>query len=150
MPEVWQTHRRQIILGKDSSGNDIKIRVNDDGYLLAKLVLHDSETTNDEVVATCDAQGRIYVSQAFTGDLTVTMGDVEALLAGQYYKRTRFYEHASGRVKYKCKNTDIDANETDTDWYIWKMSDADSPIIEGPRQGAVNTEAAINGLSWNT
>ena len=83
-------------------------------------------------------------------DLTVTMGDVEALQANTYWKRSKPYIHASGRLKYYCKNTDIDANETDTDWWIWKYSDDAIPGTEGPRLGAVNTEAAINALSWQT
>lgn len=84
-----------------------------------------------------------------TGDLTVTLGDVERLLADQYYKRMKSYAYGSTRIKYVCKNTDIDANETDTDWFCWKYTDAAAPETEGPRQGAVNTEAAVNGLSWN-
>ena len=85
----------------------------------------------------------------FSGDLTVTMGDIEALLADNYYKRMKPYTHASGRVKYLCKNTDIDANTTDTDWIIWKYGDSDIPEIEGPRTGAVNTEGVVDALSWN-
>lgn len=84
-----------------------------------------------------------------TGDLTVTLGDVERLLANQYYLRMKPFSYASGRIKYICKNTDIDANETDTDWFCWKFTDASPPEHEGPRQGAVNNEAAVNGLSWN-
>jgi len=84
------------------------------------------------------------------GDLTVTLGDVERLLSNQYFKRTKMYAHASGRVKYLCKNTDIDAGETDTDWLCWKYSDAALPSIEGPRSGAVNTEGTVDALSWNT
>ena len=84
------------------------------------------------------------------GDLTVSFSDVEALLADNYWKRMKPYTYASERPKYICRNTDIDANETDTDWYIWKYSDADLPTIEGPRQGAVNSEAVINLLAWNT
>ena len=83
-------------------------------------------------------------------DLTVTMGDVEKLLAKQYYLRMKPYTHASGRIKYKCLNTDIDAGETDTDWFCWKYSDASIPEIEGPRQGAVNTEGTVDGLGWVT
>jgi hypothetical protein len=81
-----------------------------------------------------------------TGDLTVTLGDVERLLADQYYQRGKTYTHASGRVKYVCRNTDIDANETDTDWFCWLYSDADVPDWEGPRQGAVNTEGTVDAL----
>ena len=65
------------------------------------------------------------------------------------YQRTMFYAYSSGRVKYKCKHVDIDANTTDADWDIWKYSDDDFPNDEGPRIGAVNTEAVINALSWN-
>ena len=83
------------------------------------------------------------------GDLTVTMGDVERILNDQYYLRMKPYVHASRRPKYICKNTNIDANETDTDWLCWKYSDADIPEIEGPRQGAVNTEGTVDALSWN-
>ena len=83
------------------------------------------------------------------GDLTVTLGDVERLLADQYYARMKTYAHSSGRIKYLCKNTDIDAGETDTDWFCWKFTDAALPDKEGPRSGAVNTEAAIDALSWN-
>jgi len=84
-----------------------------------------------------------------TGDLTVTLGDVERLLADQYYLRMKPYAYASGRIKYICRNTDIDANETDTDWFCWKLTDASPPEKEGPRQGAVNNVAAVDGLSWN-
>ena len=83
------------------------------------------------------------------GDLTVTMGDLERLLNDHYYQRMKPYSYASGNIKYLCKNTDIDANETDTDWLIWKFTDADIPEKEGPRTGAVNTEAGIDGLGWN-
>ena len=83
------------------------------------------------------------------GDLTVTFGDVERLLANQYYLRMKPYSYASGRIKYLCRNTDIDAGETDIDWFCWKFTDASPPEHEGPRQGAVNNEAAVNALSWN-
>jgi len=84
------------------------------------------------------------------GDLTVTLGDVERLLSNQYYKRTRIYAHSSGRIKYLCKNTDVDAETTDTDWLCWKFTDAALPNSEGPRSGAVNTEGTVDALSWKT
>ena len=83
------------------------------------------------------------------GDLTVTMGDVERLLGDQYYARMKIYSHSSGNVKYVCKNTNIDAAESDTDWYCWKFTDADIPDKEGPRQSAVDAEATIDAESWN-
>ncbi len=84
------------------------------------------------------------------GDLTLSFSDIEALLADNYFKRMQPYAYGSTRPKYICRNTDIDANLTDTDWYIWKYSDADLPTIEGPRIGACNTEGVVDGLSWNT
>lgn len=84
----------------------------------------------------------------FAGDLTVTLGDVERLLANQYYKRMKTYSHASGRIKYICRNTTIDAAETDTDWFCWYFTDASPPEIEGPLQGAVNTEGTVDALGW--
>ena len=84
-----------------------------------------------------------------SGDLTVSMGDVERLLADQYYQRMKVYTHASGRPKYICKNTDIDAELTDTDWFVWKLTDASIPDKEGPRQSAVNAEGTIDALDWN-
>ena len=83
------------------------------------------------------------------GDLTVTLDDVERLLSNQYYKRTKIYAYSSGRIKYLCKNTDIDAGTTDTDWLCWKFTDAALPDSEGPRLGAVNTEGTVDALSWN-
>jgi hypothetical protein len=84
-------------------------------------------------------------------DLTVSMGDVEALLADHYYKRSKTYSYASGRIKYLAKNTDIDALEADVDWLVWKYSDADNADSEGPRTATsgVATVGAIDGLSWN-
>jgi hypothetical protein len=66
------------------------------------------------------------------------------------YPRMKPYTYASGRVKYICKNTDINASESRTDWVVWKYSDADIPVIEGPRTGAVNSEAVVNAYPWKT
>lgn len=85
----------------------------------------------------------------FGGDLEVTMGDVERLLGQAYYKRDKPYTHGSGRIKYICQNTDIDAAETATTWLIWKYTDASPPEVEGPRVGRVDTVAQIDALSWN-
>ena len=89
------------------------------------------------------------------GDLTVSMGDVERLLADQYYKRSKYYYDANDNLEYLCQNTDIDANETDTDWFCWKftwtagsVSGFNATTKEGPLQGAVDVAPAA--LAWNT
>ena len=109
-----------VVIGKGPNGEDIKIRVNEDGFLLCQLVILDTETTNEEVEATGDAQGRIYVSQAFTGDLTVTMGDVEKLLADAYWLNKQF-DWTSGNCDYIGLNTSLTAADGDTDWQVAKL-----------------------------
>lgn len=88
-------------------------------------------------------------AQILADDLTVSMGDVEKLLSDFYWQRSKFY-YSGNNITYVCYNTDIDANETDTDWYIWKLTYTGSNVQtkEGPRQGAVDSEPS--GLAWNT
>lgn len=86
------------------------------------------------------------------GDLDVTIGDVEALLANRYFKRTIPYTYSSGRIKYMCKNYDIDASYVDPDWLVWKYSDDGIPYTEGPRiaTNGVASSGAIDALgTWN-
>jgi hypothetical protein len=66
------------------------------------------------------------------------------------YRRLKMFEYASGNLKYLCRNTNIDAEETDGDWDVWKFTDADLPTIEGPRTGAVNTEGVVDAFNWKT
>ena len=56
----------------------------------------------------------------YSGDLTVTMGDVERLLAGAYWLSTKLFYDGSNNCIYKCCNTDLSAIDGDTDWYIFK------------------------------
>lgn len=63
-------------------------------------------------------------------------------------KRRKQYNWSNGNPKYIAYHFDIDANETDTNWEITKYS-SDTLEDEGPRLGAVNTEAVINALDWN-
>jgi hypothetical protein len=85
-----------------------------------------------------------------SGDLEVNLGDVERGVTNQYYKREKYF-YSSGLPIYECKNTDVDANETDTDWLIWKMnwSGGNMTTREGPRTGRVDTQAQVAGLAWN-
>lgn len=95
-----------------------------------------------------DSLGRLLL--AFEGDLTATMGDVEKLLSGSYWQRSQPYLYGSGRTKYLCKNTGIDAALATTTWRIWKFSDAAVPQTEGPRVGRADSAANIDGdHSWN-
>ena len=82
-----------------------------------------------------------------TGDLTVTMGDVERLLASDYWKDQRF-EYSAGDLIYKGFNTTHKAAVGATTWYIWKFTwvGADCTRIEGPLVGAWNNNS---GLAWD-
>jgi len=85
------------------------------------------------------------------GDLTVTQGDMEKLLSDHYYLCMQPFLYASDRIKYICKNTDVEAIVADTDWLVWKFTDADIPEKEGPRiaTSGIAAVADIDGLSWN-
>lgn len=84
----------------------------------------------------------------YAENLTVSMDDMEKLAADFYYPRVKLY-YTGNNVEYVCKNTDIDALETATDWYCWKLVYAGNNMTdkEGPRQGAV--DSAPTGLGWN-
>ena len=135
--------------GRDDSNNPRQLRcaaidgAEDQGRLVVIMLGQDPD--GNPVQVACDAEGRLKSS----GTLVAHVDDVEAFLADTYYKRLKLYNYASDRVKYVCKNTDIDANETDADWSIWKCTDADALAKEGPRSGAVDTEAGIDALGWN-
>jgi len=81
-----------------------------------------------------------------TGDLTVTMGDVEKLLANDYWKDQRL-EYSGGDLVYKGFNTTHKAAVNATTWYIWKYTwvGNDCTRIEGPLVGAWSNNA---GLAW--
>ena len=81
-----------------------------------------------------------------TGDLTVTMGDTESLLADNYWKDKRL-EYTGGDLIYKGFNTTHKASVGATTWYIWKFTwvSSDCTRIEGPLVGAWNNNS---GLAW--
>jgi len=142
MPGEFIDGARGIVKGRDPDNlAAVPVGVELGGQLL-RVALFSWDTGTLEWV-------RYTGSSLTTGDLTVSMDDVEKLLADSYWQRMYPYLYASDRPKYICKNTDIDANLTDTDWRIWKYTDADIPQIEGPRTGAINTEVVVNALGWN-
>lgn len=141
--EHFQAHK--VVIGKDSSGDPVYVRVTDDGYLIAKLMAKDTETTDDDVQVACDASGRLY--GAYEGDLTVSMGDVEKLLAGHYWKDQRF-AYSSGKLQYRGLSTTHKASTSSGNlWWIWKYtySGNDCTRIEGPLNDDWDDRAS---LSW--
>ena len=147
----WQ-HALRLMLGRDDSDNALQVRlaaidgVDDQGRLV--VIILGQDPSGDPIQIATDAEGRLL--GAYEGDLTVTMGDVEKLLADDYYSRLQPYLYASGRLKYICRNTDIDAALADTDWRIWKLTDASQPAKEGSRTGRADSDANITAdHSWN-
>ncbi len=88
--------------------------------------------------------------EKFTGlsisgdDLTVTMGDVEKLLADTYWKET-LYAFTGNNPIYVGKNTTHDAATSAIDWYIWKYTwSGNNPTRkEGPLVGSWDGRAAL-------
>lgn len=81
------------------------------------------------------------------GDLTVTMGDVESLLAEQYWKDKRF-DWTSGDLDYMGLSTTHKASTSAGDlWWIFKFtwSGGNPTRIEGPLNGNWDDRAS---LSW--
>jgi len=68
------------------------------------------------------------------GDLTVSLSDVEKLLAGHYWKDQRF-DYTSGNLDYKGLSiTHKAATDAGDLWYVWKFTWASGNLtrIEGP------------------
>jgi hypothetical protein len=82
-------------------------------------------------------------------DLTVTMGDVEKLLANNYWKDKRFENNSAGNPIYIGLNITHKELITATTWYIlkftWDASGRNLERIEGPLVGAWSNRT---GLSW--
>lgn len=78
-------------------------------------------------------------------DLTVSMGDVEKLLAESYWKLKQFAYDSDGNVEYAGFNTDGSAADGDTDWYVWKYtwSSGNCTKIQGPVEGSWTGRVAL-------
>lgn len=66
--------------------------------------------------------------------------------------RVKNYYYSDGNGKYTCENSNLDAATTDENWKIYKDTydaNGNPDETEGPRVGAVNSEAVINALPWN-
>lgn len=79
-----------------------------------------------------------------TGDLTVSMGDVEALLAGNYWKESLF-DWTSGNLDYMGLNVVLGAAEAAATWYVFKFSWTLGNITrcQGPIVGSWTGRAAM-------
>jgi hypothetical protein len=79
-----------------------------------------------------------------TGDLTVSMGDVERLLADNYWK-IKQYDYTSGNLDYSGFNISASAADADVTWYVWKYTwvGANCTKIQGPAVGSWTGRAIL-------
>ncbi|OGC77510.1 MAG: hypothetical protein A2Z27_02825 [candidate division Zixibacteria bacterium RBG_16_50_21] len=80
------------------------------------------------------------------GDLTVSMGDVEALLSGNYFKQ-EMYDYSGSDLIYLGRHLSVTAAEADTAWWIWKYTYGSGLVTrkQGPLVGAWTGRV---GLGW--
>ena len=80
----------------------------------------------------------------YADDLTVEMGDIEKLLAANYWKEQR-YEFSGNNPIYKGLHTTIGAATSNTNWYIWKFTfTGNNPTrIQGPIVGSWDNRASL-------
>lgn len=80
------------------------------------------------------------------GDLTVSMSDVETLLADAYWKQKR-YDYTSGNLDYAGHHTSVTAATSDAEWRVYKYTWSGTNItrIQGPITGAWDDRAT---LAW--
>jgi len=80
----------------------------------------------------------------FTGDLTVTMGDVERLLADNYWKDKRL-DWTSGDLDYMGVNVTAGAATNAATWYVFKYTWASGNCtrIQGPVVGSWDGRPAL-------
>ena len=74
----------------------------------------------------------------YSGDLTVTMGDVERLLANAYWLNTKYDYDADSQLIYKGCNDALNAADGDIDWWISRFDWTSGNI----------TQARVRKTSW--
>lgn len=84
----------------------------------------------------------------YADDLTVSMGDVEKLLATSYWKDQRM-DYLAGKLVYKGLNTAHGISTSDDSWYIQKYTWSAGTMtrIEGPLVGSWDDRAT---LGWDS
>ena len=109
----------------------------DNNMVAVKLMAVDTEITGEDIQIACDAEGRLISSAAYTGDLTVTMGDVERLLAKNYWK-DELTDYADYDTIYTGRSTTHKASTAAGNlWFIEKLTFAGRNRVrtEGPLVG---------------
>lgn len=79
------------------------------------------------------------------GDLTVSMGDIERLLAQNYWKEKRYEYDVDDNPIYIGYHTTINAATNNTNWYVFKYTwnGGNSTRIQGPSVGSWDNRAGL-------
>ena len=65
------------------------------------------------------------------------------------FKRSKTYRYTNGNKKYVGYHILMSAQLGEPSWEIYKYDeDGSKEPVEGPQQGAVNSETVINVLPW--
>lgn len=81
------------------------------------------------------------------GDLTVTMGDVEKILAGNYWKQELYDYDVSNNLIYLGKHLLVSAAETDSSWWVWKLTWG-SGLVTRKQGPIISAYSNRTGLGW--
>jgi hypothetical protein len=140
--------------GETAAKEPLILRVTDDGYLIAKVRALDIDDTGEDIDLVCTPDGALKTAIDFVlGDLTLTMGDLEKLAAGQYWLATKIEYDSNDpkRIKYVGLHTTMNVATSDSGWRlihidydgtstritgVWKQTDAwddrDAPAVAWP------------------
>lgn len=80
-----------------------------------------------------------------SADLTVTMGDVEKLLAQNYWKEKRI-EYNAGDPIYIGYHTTLGVATSDSNWYVFKLTWSSGDMVR--QQGPQVTSWDDRALGW--
>lgn len=121
----------KIIIGKDSNGDPVSLLVTSDGYVLAKLMALDTESTQADVQVACDANGRLLSS----GTLVAAVDDLE-----QYT--------LDSLAHYKI--SDIDDGNAQYDYFGFLDKDGNWYIMrQDVTSGAFRYAKGASGYNWS-
>lgn len=129
---------RTVLLFRDNDNGEFEHSVGDEGRIRVR-----NEVFDPNLLAWVRMkQPTVEVG----GDLNITMGDVERILAGNYWKDQRF-DYEGNNVVYKGLNVTHKAGTDSSTWYVWRYTWVGNNCtrIEGPLMGTWNGRA---DLGW--
>ena len=136
------------VLTVDDNGRNVGGAIGDSSEILAFRLDSTSKTlriNNWVWNAVSLAWERMKQPTLAVGDLTVTMGDIEALLADNYWKRI-LIDNTTGDIDYIGKHTVLATATSTATWHVWRYQDYSGSLsrdIQGPLVGSWTGRAAL-------